>query len=145
MSVLQTSTPTLAIRAQPEGVLRGYASIWDTLDSVGEAVLRGAFAKSLERHRREKTAPAMLWSHEHRSPVGRWLSLQEDERGLAVEGKLNLATASGREALAHIEAGDVTGLSIGFRIPEGGSERRDGVTLLRQIELHEISVVACPR
>ena len=41
--------------------------------------------------------------------------------------------------------GAVTGLSIGYRIPEGGSEKSEhGGRLLKQIDLVEISIVETP-
>ena len=86
----------------------------------------------------------MLWSHSTDRPVGRWQSLEEDARGLVVQGRLNLRTAAGAEAYEHLAGGDLSGLSIGFNIPAGGSLARNGVRLLTAIDLHEISLVTLP-
>ena len=106
----------------------------------------GAFAASLEDHRKAGTAPVMLWSHKPDEPIGRWLSLKEDPIGLLVRGKVNLDTVRGREAHAHIVGGDVTGLSIGYLIPPGGIslDQKTGVNRLSAVTLEEVSVVTVP-
>lgn len=128
------------------GVVTGYASTFDAQpDLNGDIVAAGAFAATLADHRASGTVPAMLWAHDAGAPIGRWLELQEDSRGLRVRGRLNLDTDRGREAHAHLKAGDVTGLSIGFAVLSGGRTRnRDGSATLKAIDLVEVSVVAMP-
>lgn len=123
------------------GIIEGIASPFhDKPDSYGDVIARGAFAKSLEN----ANPVAMLWSHDTSRPVGKWLELKETEAGLKVRGKLNLESSSGREAFAHVKAGDVTGLSIGYHVPDGGAYRKNGVRILKQIDLAEISLVTIP-
>jgi HK97 family phage prohead protease len=124
-----------------EGVLTGFASTWGgPPDSYGDIVERGAFAKSLgERW------PVMLFAHSQSRPVGKWLEVAEDARGLRVKGQINLQTTDGRETHAMLKHGDLGGLSIGFGVPEGGRIiHKDGTATLTEIELFEISVVAIP-
>ncbi len=120
------------------GTFTGYASVWDSPDSYGDVIRKGAFAKTLKRMR-----PAMLWAHDTSTPIGTWTDLVEDERGLKVAGKLVTETRMGSEALALLKAGAVSGLSIGFRAVR--SERGpNGGRVLTEIELPEISVVVLP-
>lgn len=87
----------------------------------------------------------MLWAHRLDVPIGRWEKVAETVEGLHVSGRVNLQTAAGRDAWESIKAGDATGLSIGFQVPAGGAEYLEtGVTRLREIDLHEVSVVAVP-
>ena len=66
-------------------------------------------------------------------------------QGLAVRGQLNLQTERGRQAHEHMKAGDVTGLSIGYRVPPGGRvSNPDGTSTLTEIDLMEISAVTMP-
>ena len=53
-------------------------------------------------------------------------------------------TSAGKEAFTHVSAGDVRGLSIGFSVPNGGSERHRGTRIIKKIELFEVSLVSVP-
>lgn len=145
---IKTSSPLefRFVAGPSQGVLEGYASTFGgPPDSYGDVIAPGAFAKSLAAHKAAGTTPVMLWSHDLSRPVGRWLDLAEDARGLKVQGVLNLDTEAGREAFGHAKAGDLNGLSIGFRLPAGGRERRqDGSSILKEIDLAEISLVTIP-
>lgn len=141
---LQHSLPILEVRAQAQGLVEGYASVFGGVDSYGDSIAPGAFSASVAQHKTKGTSPAMLWAHKPENPIGRWTTLEEDPRGLVVKGQLNLKTSAGREAFEHLQAGDLNGLSIGFRVPPGGSKFVNGVNLLTAIELHEVSVVALP-
>ncbi len=141
---LHQSLPLLEVRYQPQGSVEGYASVFGGVDSYGDTIVPGAYQKSLAKHRKSGTTPVMLWSHKQESPIGRWVTLAEDARGLSVSGQLNMKTTAGQEAYAHLQAGDLNGLSIGFRVAPGGSEYKGGVNYLKEIELLEVSVVAVP-
>jgi HK97 family phage prohead protease len=141
---LHHSLPLLEVRSQGEGLIAGYAACFDGIDSYGDSIVRGAFSGSLAKHQQAGSMPVMLWSHKTDAPIGRWVTLAEDSRGLQASGQLNLKTTAGREAFEHLRAGDLNGLSIGYRVPEGGKEYRSGVNFLKQIDLHEVSVVAVP-
>lgn len=141
---LHHSLPLLEVRAQAEGLIEGYASVFGGIDSYGDSIAPGAFKASIAKHQSAGTSPVMLWSHKSDMPIGRWTDLAEDSRGLRAAGRLNLKTSAGRDAYEHLRAGDLNGLSIGYLVPQGGKSYRDGVTLLKNIDLHEVSVVAVP-
>jgi HK97 family phage prohead protease len=141
---LQTTLPIFEIKSEAQGLVIGYASVFGGVDSYGDSIAPGAYTNSLAEFKANRSAPVMLWSHAQDSPIGRWINLEEDARGLRVEGQLNLKTAAGQQAFEHLRAGDINGLSIGYSVPAGGSQTVDGVTLLRQIKLLEISIVALP-
>lgn len=136
----------LQVKAEPSGRVSGLASTFSTTpDRHGDLVVRGAFKKTLEEHAALGLKPAMLWAHTQEHVIGRWDQLEETAAGLAVSGVVNLKTAAGREAFEHIKAGDAAGLSIGYAVPEGGRRYEgDGVFVLSEIELFEISIVAIP-
>lgn len=127
------------------GQFDGYASVFGNADSYGERVQRGAFAKSLADWTIENAFPPLLWSHDPSEPVGRIVELREDEKGLFLRGEFNLDTQAGRDAHAHVKAGDIGGMSIGFRVFEGGATKNaDGTISLTAIDLMEVSLVAMP-
>lgn len=128
------------------GLVEGYASTFNDMpDSYGDVVAPGAFARSIAEHKAEGTAPLMLWQHRSAEPIGRWTSMREDAKGLFVTGQVNLDTSRGKDVHAHLRDGDVSGLSIGFFVAEGGrKEQADGTSLLTELDLMEISVVSFP-
>jgi HK97 family phage prohead protease len=123
-----------------DGTFSGYASLFGIADLGRDMVMPGAFAASLAR--RGTSGIRMLWQHDPAEPVGRWLSVAEDARGLHVRGQLNLAVRRARELAALIAEGAVDGLSIGFRAEKARPER--GLRRLLEIDLWEISLVTFP-
>ena len=134
------SEPVASIDQQ--GVFEGYASLFGIADLGKDVVIPGAFADSLTR--RGVAGIRMLWQHDAGEPIGRWLSIVEDRRGLRVRGKLNLAVERAREIHALMREGAVDGLSIGFRVERARAERPTGLRRLEKLDLWEISVVTFP-
>lgn len=141
---LQISLPLLELRSESQGLITGYGAVFGGIDSYGDTIIKGAFRESLVQHKANGSAPVMLWAHKPDAPVGRWTEMIEDARGLKVTGQINMRTSAGTEAFEHLKAGDLNGLSIGYRLPQGGSERREGVNYLKRIDLAEISIVSVP-
>ncbi len=122
------------------GDIEGYGSVFNNVDSGFDIVEPGAFAKSLE----ERGLPKMLWGHDMWDPpIGIWNEAKEDDRGLYLEGKLNLDMQRGREVHAALKMGSVDGLSIGY-LPEDTDIDKRGVRHLKQVDLFEVSVVTFP-
>ncbi|MGG7524120.1 HK97 family phage prohead protease, partial [bacterium BS0013] len=126
------------------GEIEGYGAIFSAADFSRDTIAPGAFAESLAAYKASGTAPAMLWAHRQAEPIGRWTAMGEDPRGLRVRGKLNRETEAGAKAYAHIRAGDVTGLSIGYGVAPGGAKSTGGGRSLTRLHLHEVSAVTTP-
>jgi len=128
-----------AISIDAEGRFSGYASLFNRLDSGGDMVMPGAFARSLARRR---PRIRLLFQHDPKEPVGIWETIAEDSRGLFVAGRLvsGVPRAEGLRRL--IENRALDGLSIGFRTIR--ATRESGHRKLWQIELFEISIVTFP-
>ncbi|MGU3361105.1 HK97 family phage prohead protease [Methylobacterium sp. M6A4_1b] len=124
-----------------DGHFSGYASLFGVPDLGRDVVAPGAFAASLAA--RGVAGVRMLWQHDPAEPVGRWLSLREDARGLRVAGQLNLAVRRARELDALLGEGGLDGLSIGFRTVRA-QPQRGGLRRLDAIDLWEISLVTFP-
>jgi HK97 family phage prohead protease len=130
------------LQANEAGAFSGYASLFDVVDSGGDVVMAGAFARSLIK--RGAHGVKMLWQHQAAEPIGLWTSIVEDARGLKVEGRLDLSVARAREPLSLMRKGAIDGLSIGFRTLRATTEKSSGVRRLHEIDLWEISVVTFP-
>ena len=126
------------------GVFSGIASVFGHLDSGGDVVEQGAFKASLARHAAEQSAPAMLWQHDQTQPIGVWTKLQETPDGLFVEGRLVLEAAKAKEAHALMKAGALNGLSIGYATIVEEWDHENGVRLLKELDLWEVSIVTFP-
>lgn len=125
-----------------DGTFTGYASLFGKPDLSRDVVERGAFARALRR--RGFAGVRMLFQHDPAEPIGTWLDIREDERGLRVHGRLATGVARAREVLVLMRAGALDGLSIGFRTVRA---RKDAATRTRHIleaDLWEISVVTFP-
>ena len=116
------------------GTFTGYASIFDMVDTYGDAVQRGAFKKTL----REKQQFPLLWSHDIAKPIG-IISGKEDKKGLEVTGQLNLDVQLAREIRSLMAQGAVTGLSIGYNAVKELIDNETGIRNLQEINLWEIS------
>lgn len=137
---------SLEIKAEASGFIQGYASTFGGKpDYAGDVVTKGAFLRTLAEHKANGSMPAMLWSHQKETPIGRWTFIEEDAGGLLVKGQVNLNTSKGREAFEHIKAGDVGAFSIGYAVAKGGRKYMgQGAWSLDDVDLAEISVVAVP-
>ena len=131
-----------ATRIEPDGTVEGYASLFGAIDQARDKVMRGAFADTL-RTRGINRIP-MLFQHDPAEPVGVWLDLHEDARGLYARGRLIPEVARGRELLSLLRAGAIDGLSIGFRTVRGRIDPKTRVRSLMAVDLWEISIVTFP-
>lgn len=125
-----------------DGTVEGYASLFGEIDQARDMVMRGAFAATL-RQRSVHRIP-MLFQHDPAEPVGVWLELREDHRGLYARGRLIPEVARGRELLSLLRAGAIDGLSIGFRTVQGRIDPKTRVRALHAVDLWEISIVTFP-
>jgi HK97 family phage prohead protease len=125
------------IKADDQGVIEGYGSVFGNKDNGGDIVESGAFATS----RRDVK---MLWQHDPSQPIGVWDDWMEDAKGLRMKGRLALKTAKGAEAYELIRMGAVSGLSIGYRIKKDGAQWEGNARRLKNLDLHEVSVVTMP-
>ena len=125
-----------------DGVFSGYASLFGKPDLARDVVERGAFARTLKRRRPESVR--MLFQHDPGQPIGRWLEIRENERGLLVRGRLTPGVAKAQEVLQLIRAGALDGLSIGFRTVRARKDAASGLRRIVEADLWEISVVTFP-
>lgn len=138
------AAPLLDIKALKEtGEFEGYGSTFGgEPDSYGDVIAPGAYADSLTAHRAAGTMPKMFWQHNPAEPIGKWVEASEDTRGLLLKGKLNMGVQRAREAYELLKAGDIDGLSIGYRIKEYSVDTDTGVWTLEKLDLKEVSVVS---
>ena len=130
-----------------EGEFSGYGSVFGVEDSYGDVVVSGAFTDSLAEWAEKGRMPAMLWQHKAAEPIGVYTKVEEDEQGLYVEGRLLVDDDPlAKRAHAHLKAGSLSGMSIGYGLASDGwhYDSEKDVFILTEIELWEVSLVTFP-
>jgi HK97 family phage prohead protease len=133
---------TSRVSVTGDGAVEGYASLFGEVDQARDMVMPGAFTQTL-RNRGLRRIP-MLFQHDPSEPVGIWLELREDMRGLWARGRLIPEVARGRELLALVREGAIDGLSIGYRTVRGRIDPKTRIRRLYQVDLWEVSIVTFP-
>lgn len=141
---MQTLDFALEIKSADDekGTFEGYASTFGNRDRGGDIVVAGAFAKSL-KHRGARGVK-MFADHDPRQRIGVWSRIEEDEKGLYVEGRLLIEKQIGREAWIDLKAGSLDSMSIGFRTVADKYDGRRKARLLQELDLLEISLISFP-
>lgn len=124
------------------GVFVGYASLFGQRDTAGDVVLPGAFAQSLRR--KGPGDIRMLFQHDPAEPIGTWIDMHENERGLHVRGRIDCNVQRGRELLSLLETRGLDGLSIGFKTVSATRDKANGGRRISRLDLWEISLVTFP-
>lgn len=132
----------LKLDSAKTGEFEGYASVFGGVDAYGDTIMKGAYKKTLK----SKRNPSMFVNHDSfQVPVGDWIELAEDDTGLIVRGRIDMNHKDGPTVYSALNRGAMDGLSIGFKVPKGGStENETGGYDLTEITLKEISVVNFP-
>jgi HK97 family phage prohead protease len=136
------------------GYFEGYAAIFGNVDLKGDIIDSKAFDNTLEQFKAEGTLPHLFFQHNPNIVVGEYTDMKIDSKGLKVEGVLWVANNKlGRDA---VESAGVArnilkskarkGLSIGFITKDSEWTQKNGndVRILKEIDLHEVSVVSGP-
>ena len=141
---VKQAVPVLDIKAlDKSGEFEGYASTFGgEPDSYGDVIAPGAYADSLADHKAKGTMPKMFWQHDSAEPIGKWVAAEEDEKGLLVQGKLNMGVQRAKEAYSLLKEGDIDGLSIGYRVEKYSVDTETGVWTLEKLDLREVSIVS---
>jgi HK97 family phage prohead protease len=131
------------IRARTEPGARRYRFLAsnDSLDRQGERIARGAWV--LDAYRKN---PIVLVHHDYRSlPVGRTVSIFEDERGLVADIEFDDQDPTARLVESKVQRGFLNAISVGFRSLETRPDPTDRTVLVHtRAELLEVSLVAVP-
>ena len=94
-----------------------YLSRFDVIDSDNDMIVSGAFEKSIKERGPQSNSNrniAFLRYHDWQHPIGKFLKLEEDQKGLFAVAKLSTST-KGEDALRDYEEGIIKEHSIGFQ------------------------------
>jgi len=117
--------------------ISGYASTSDE-DRQGDVVPPSVWAKGMQNYLKN---PIILAYHDHSEPIGRMIEHKVDEKGLWIKAKISSAAKS---VFNLIKDEVLTAFSIGFRIIDAEYNAAQELFVIKELELHEISVVSVP-
>jgi len=140
MQIKTLPIQTLDLKFAGEGMqFSGYASVFGLVDSYGDTIAPGAYKDTLQGRERPIR---MRWNH-YGPVIGKWIRIEEDAKGLYVEGELTPGHRVAIDTYASLKHGAVDGMSIGYTADQFHSNA-DGIRVLEKIGLMEISVVEEP-
>ena len=133
------------------GAFSGYASVFGGVDSYRDTIMPSAYKSVIERIQAGAARmPKMFINHKsYELPVGKWLSMEEDDKGLFMFGELTPGMDEAKTVKAAMQHGTIDGFSIGYGLNRDDVEmveKDDGVVrIIKNVsELYEISIVTYP-
>lgn len=117
--------------------IEGYASTTD-IDRQGDVVPVSVWEKGIQNYLKN---PVILAYHDHSEPVGRMVEHKIDGKGLWIKARISSAAS---EVFNLVKDGVLTAFSIGFRIVDAEYNSAAELFVVKELELHEISVVSVP-
>lgn len=135
------------------GEFTGYGAVFGNVDSHGDVIPPGAFKETLGEWDRRGRLPSMKLMHGTALnpftgddlPIGKWLEMKEDGRGLFVKGRLSgLDTDYGRRIHGLMRDGILDGLSIGYKARRFTRLAGPAKRQLDSVGLFEVSLVDDP-
>jgi len=141
---LSTTFEESEVTVGEDRVIKGYAIVWNSINSFNEQLIKGATQKSIDERGvgAEKNQIAFLYQHKMDTPIAKIQVLREDDKGLYFEAKI-VNTRLGDEVIELINSGVLRQLSYGFNYVWEQTEY-DSATdsyILKEIILREISLV----
>lgn len=118
-----------------KGYFEGYAATFGNVDFGNDVIEKGAFAKAI----RDVPVVKILWQHEWHNPIGKSVTMREDDHGLFVAGQLTRGVAQAEDAYLLMKDKVIDALSIGYGVVE--KVIKDDVRYLKELTLHEFSPV----
>lgn len=121
---------------ESNGIVKGYGSVFNNIDSDNDIILAGAYTKTLQEN-----GSRVRYCNQHRidQPLGKFTELREDGNGLYFCAEIPM-TRMGQDILLLMKNGVINENSVGI-MPIVKSFRQDGVRELKEVKLYEISCV----
>lgn len=146
-----TKNATVQLKAGPqdgldEGQFVAYASVFGNIDSYGDIVTKGAFAKDLQRWEKSGNPIPLLFGHNMTDPdynIGSVIKAEEDNIGLKVTAQLDLENPKAKQVYRMLKGRRINQMSFAYDVVDGSTEKIDGqdVYEIRDMKLYEVSVV----
>lgn len=117
--------------------IEGYANTTD-VDRADDVIISNAWLNGMDNYQKN---PIILAYHDHDSPIGRMEDFKVTGKGLWIRARIS---AAAEEVYKLIKDGILTAFSVGFRIKDAEFDTINGLFIIKELELMEISVVSVP-
>lgn len=119
-----------------EGIVTGYLSAFDIVDSDNDLIPKGAFARTIaDWGPNGKKRIKHFLDHDNTKTIGVFTLLEENEKGLYYESKIGNHN-NGVDFLKMVDSGIITEHSIGFKVIDKDTKSHS-YTVLKEIKLYE--------
>lgn len=145
MRIKQRQVPFRLKSISDRGAFAGYLSVFGNMDSYRDIVMPGAFSQTLKDWAAQEALPPVLWQHDSAQPLGPYTKMEEDDKGLYVEGQLLVdEIPQAAAAAALLRSKTIRGQSIGYSVKVEQFDSDLNVLKLMQVKLYEGSIVTFP-
>ena len=117
--------------------IEGYASTVDR-DRQGDVIPMKAWNEGLSNYLKN---PIILAYHNHQMPIGKMVEHKVTDQGLWVRAQIPQEVG---DVYKLIKKGILSAFSVGFRVKDADYDSASESFLIKELELHEISVVSVP-
>ena len=117
------------------GIVKGYASVFNNIDSDGDIIKKGAYKKTIQEN---GSRLRYIYQHDLMKPLGKLHHLEEDEKGLMFEAEI-AKTQLGKDVIELMKSGVITENSVGILPIQ--KEMVNGKREITEVKLYEISAV----
>jgi HK97 family phage prohead protease len=143
------SLSEMELKFVASGGFKGYASVFGGVDSYNDTMMSGAYKEIIDRIQKgDAQMPKMFVNHRsYDIPIGKWTYIEEDKKGLYMEGEFTKGNPQADIIKAAMQHGTVDGLSIGFMIGDYEMVEKENqqLRIIKSIkELPEVSIVTYP-
>lgn len=136
------TAPVSVLKASGNGQISGLAwSFQDVPDRAGDIILPSALKSAVDAHNQSGTLPALLVEHKADLAAGTVEAMVVSDRGLEVNGQIDLSTDVGRATYAKIQSRTLGAFSIAI---QGNTEQSGRTRVFTDANIPEISIVADP-
>lgn len=126
--------------------ISGYGAVFGNKDKAGDILIKGCFSKSIQERGPQSNANDKiihLWMHNMNEPVGKIVTLIEDDKGLYFEADIDDIDLGDRE-IKQLESGTLNQFSIGYSYvwDKVDYDSEKDAFIVKEVVLYEISVVS---
>jgi HK97 family phage prohead protease len=119
-------------------IIEGYANT-TTKDRMGDVILEEAWTKGgLDNYLKN---PVILAYHDHKKPIGAMVEYGVNNNGLHITAKISKVA---NDVYDLVKSGVLKAFSVGFRLKDADYDTTTDIFVIKDLELHEISVVSVP-
>jgi len=129
-----------------QGTFEAIVAVFGNIDLMGDKIIPGAFAKSLENWRAKGRPIPVVFAHDHRNldaHIGEVLDAKEIEQGLWIKGGLEMDEPFAQRVFKKMKKGTLAEFSFAYDLVSSAWVEENGKSFQELRELDIIEVGPC--